>query len=141
MDVSMIAYDLDGIFVNDIHILDNLHTLLKIRSENLKPLFIPIDDYVIITGRPNIDMQDTLRWFEMFFSNKPQKIFHNNTDFTKAKEYKLDTLSNIHKEYNINIFIESEKEQADFLRDNLKGIEVYHFSEFINSQLQKLKYI
>lgn len=135
----MIAYDLDGIFVNDIHITDNLEKLLKIRSENLKPLFVPNDDYIIITGRPSIDIQDTLQWIDTFFTNKPKKIFHGNENINESKIYKLNTLKDIQHSFQIDIFIESEKEQADFLKANLNGIMVFHFSEFINSQIQRLK--
>jgi hypothetical protein len=135
----MIAYDLDGVFINDIHILDNLSELLRIRSENLKPIFTPAHDFVIITGRPNIDEEDTNAWADRFFTKQPLGIFHNNRSLDTAKEYKLKVLKAYAKELNIHTYIESDKEQADYLKKHLwKDIRVLHFEEFINTMIERL---
>ena len=89
----MIAFDLDGIFVNDIVIQeDTLDDLLNIRSHSLKPLFILDYDYAIITGRPIIDQSMTKYWFKTFFNRQPSFIFNDNKDIENDKYYKRDVL-------------------------------------------------
>jgi len=127
----MIAYDLDGIFVNDLHITDNLENLLKIRTKNLKPLFQPKGEYVIITGRPIEDKEYTMKWIESFFTNKPIRVYHENTDKNKAKEYKVKV---INENPDINVFFESEKEQAEWINNNT-NITVHHFETFIKKAI------
>ena len=135
----MLAYDLDGIFINDFHITDfenlDVEDLLSTRNK-LQPLFLPEDDFIVITGRPMSDLSHTLSWFDTFFTNKPLKIFHENDDFSKAKEYKLSVLKNIKTEFNVQAFIESDKKQVDYLKQHISDIEIYHFAELISKKLQ-----
>ena len=134
----MIAYDLDGILVNDIKFEDDqLENLLQVRSENLKPFFTPAGKFVIITGRPIIDISYTTSWAESF-GISPIKIFHGNLDLNKGEEYKLDILTKYKDEYNITHFIESSFRQTEFLKGRIQGVEVIHFAEFINRSLREL---
>lgn len=134
----MIAFDLDGIFVNDMEFNDDqLTNLLYVRSFNMKPIFTPAGEYVIITGRPVIDTWDTTYWSSKFGIN-PVKFFHDNLDLEKGEEYKLEILTEHKDELNITHYIESSLRQTEFLKGKIQGVEIIHFAEFINQSLRNL---
>lgn len=109
----MIAYDIDGIFINDFDISKiNLESYLKIRNF-AKPLFIPQGKYCLITGRPIVDKEQTIQWINYYFSkNLPCKIYLGSQNLNESVQYKLNILTT----GNINIFIESDLEQVKYLK-------------------------
>ena len=124
----MIAYDIDGVFIpdSDPSIFKTLVEYLDWRS-NQKPSFIPTGDYVMITGRPESDLDWTLSWLDKFFSNKPAKLYHFSTDIRFAKEYKLHV---INTDISILKFIESCPIQAQYIIDNLtREVEVVVYDQ------------
>ena len=133
----MTAYDLDGIFVSDLHITDNLEELLKFRVNNVKPLFEPDGDYYIITGRPIEDKEHTLKWIDTFFKNKPLKVFHDNDDWSKPNEYKLKVLK---ENLDVDTFFESELYQVEWINNNITHVKVHHFETFIRKAINEKRY-
>jgi hypothetical protein len=140
----MIAFDLDGVFVPDLKWDESKHThLLYFRHNHMYPIFTPIGEYSIITGRPFGDREETMKWIEGFFDNKPKAVYHDNNDFSLAKEYKEKVLS---EHLEITMFIESDIEQVLYLRKSrLVKAEIIHFKEFVAKALgvfsESLSYI
>ena len=133
----MKAFDLDGVFIPDL-VFENkqLKDVLRFRSFNMQNVFEPRCDYYIITGRPNSDFKDTSDWIDRFFTNKPLKLFHSNTDFQNAADYKVSVLNETTE---IDIYIESDILQVEYIRKYLsRNVRVIHFSEFIKEALDNV---
>jgi hypothetical protein len=135
----MIAFDLDGIFLPDIHFdtEEQLSQLLHVRSRHLSPILLPTMPYYLITGRPLQDKPDTDFWINEFFpkQNRPGIIFHDNHDIDNAITYKASVLSDNPE---IDIFVESDASQVTALR-GLVNCRIEHFGEFVNRALQTLQ--
>ena len=130
----MIGFDIDGVFIGDKNQSAPLDEYLKTRGY-FSPLFIPEGKYVLVTGRPSIDKDDTLAWVrESFAINPPQEIYHENKDMMLAKEYKVSAIL----KSKVDIFIESDKEQVDYFKRVLynTNIKIVHFSDFILDKLR-----
>lgn len=132
----MIAFDLDGVFIPDLHFNKaELDTVLNFRHTFMTPIFEPEGPYYIITGRPVSDKQYTLEWIKNNFKNPPLKIFHDNPDFQRASEYKVEVLMSNPE---IDIFIESDIMQVQFIEKNMKrSIEIIHFPTFISESIRQ----
>lgn len=137
----MIAYDLDGVLINDsvfgVH-SSVLHYLIQ-REECCYPLFYPSGDWCIITGRPKApDEPYTLRWLRKYFvDNPPKHVFHDNTMIENGALYKASV---INEHPGITMFIESSKKQTEIISTLLKRpIELVCFSEFLSHFFHDMK--
>lgn len=131
----MIGYDLDGVLGPDFIETDNLDELLRVRDENLRPLFNPPGEWVLITGRPVGDKKSTTKWIAKFFDNPPIQIYHKNKDMKKAAEYKAKVINKID---NLKLFIESDINQVDIIVENVT-IPVIHFETMMVAILNELQ--
>lgn len=131
----MIAFDIDGVFLSDQDInAANIEDILRVRSNYLKPLFVPKGDYVLITGRPAQDKEDTQRWVNKFFDRKPLCVYHENTDMRKSAQYKAAVLN---ENKNIHCFLESDRSQAEVIR-SLTNTKIIVFEDLIYESLLAL---
>ena len=136
----MIAFDLDGVFVSEfLHNSDReLERVLAVRAKNILPIFRIRFPYYIITGRPKIDEEDTLRWISAVFEpgERPKQVFHDNPDFSKPIDYKVAVLR-AHRE--ITTFVESAVEQVEQVSKLVPECRVFHFEELITPIFNELK--
>ena len=124
----MIAFDLDGVFINDIIFDDTqVEEMCHIRNNLMLPLFQMVGDYCIITGRPIQDSSGTVEWIDRTFVAKPSAIFHGNKNASFPEEYKLSVLNSNPL---IKLFIESDARQVEFLRKHCKT-KIVLFSDII----------
>jgi hypothetical protein len=141
----MIAYDIDGIFVGDM-IFDDLgpnakKTMLAIRHTKIKPIFEPLGDYFMVTGRPIDDKASTVNWVMTSFENPPLRVYHDNPNppgWQGSAEYKLKVLENVPE---ITMFVESGEDQVKFIKENLKRKDVYVmlFKDFVRLSLELVR--
>ncbi len=136
----MIAFDLDGVFVSEFaHDSDlELERVLAVRTENILPIFRIRFPYYIITGRPKIDEEDTLRWINTVFEpeERPKRVFHDNPDFSRPIDYKVSVLR-AHRE--ITTFVESAVEQAEQVSKLVPECRVLHFEALVAPIFSELK--
>ncbi len=136
----MIAFDLDGVFVSEfLHNSDReLERVLAVRAENILPIFRIRFPYYIITGRPKVDEENTLRWINTVFEpeERPNRVFHDNPDFSRPIDYKVSVLR-AHRE--ITTFVESAIEQAKQVSKLVPECRVLHFEELIAPIFNELK--
>lgn len=133
----MIAFDIDGVICPDIIIQDNLNDLLRFRTHNIRSLFKPKGLYCLITGRPSIDKEDTLKFVAREFEdNLPQAIYHDNDDLANSIDYKAKVLNDNRL---ITVFIESDPIQAEAIALKMKrSLEILTFQELIELGLRSL---
>jgi len=133
----MIAFDIDGVFCPDIIIRDDLDDLLRFRTHSIKALFKPKGPYCLITGRPSIDREDTMKFVTREFEdNLPQTIYHDNDDLINSVEYKAKVLND---DRMITIFVESDPMQAEAIALKMRrSIEILTFQELIELGLNNL---
>lgn len=143
---KLVGFDLDGVFLPDLFIPKDRHIepafhlsiALQFRCWNLKSIFTPTFEYVIITGRPTIDQIQTEYWINKFLNkNLPKKLFIGtfSPNSEEAKEFKTKTLN---ENVDITSFIESDLSQVNYLKENVrKDCEIIHFESLIMSQLEK----
>lgn len=131
----MIGYDLDGVLGPDIIIKGNLGELLRIRDQNLKPLFNPPGEWVLITGRPIEDRKSTTKWILDNFENPPVKIYHKNESLDTAAEYKASVINKIP---DLRLFIESDESQVEYLTQNTI-VKIIHYSTMMEDILKELQ--
>lgn len=135
----MIAFDLDGVFVSDlVHTPDDLDIVLAVRNTNIRPVFRVTLPYYIITGRPECDREDTLRWIEAVFApdERPRKVFHDNPDFTNPVDYKVKILA---ENSEITTFVESDAEQVVALRKRVSRCRILTFEELLRPMLEGIE--
>lgn len=131
----MIAFDLDGVFIPDIapdlwDTEEYKKVILKIRSEYLVPIYQPNFPYIVITGRPFCDKEDTLSWFNKFFKVKPTQVYHDNLDLTKSPEYKADVLNSLPI---ISLYVESCGKQVDIIKSLVtRRVRILTFQNFLH---------
>lgn len=134
----MVGYDIDGVLVNDqVFGKGNDEHVLALRSKSLYPLIEPDDEFVLVTGRPSTDVDQTMAWVNTFFTRKPVNVFHGNHDYRFAGQYKTEVL-NTHPE--ITTFIESDARQAAYIKKNvLTGCVVIHFETLVKDAIQRVE--
>lgn len=137
----MIAYDFDGVIVNDI-LFDGeqVDDVLRIRTHNVLPLFQPFGKYAIITGRPVSDYEDTLKFVKTRLKVPPVKIFHECQNMMFAYQYKADVLI---ENTEIHTYVESCSVQSQRILDIVskhRRIKVIHFAEMISKNLKAAYY-
>lgn len=137
----MIAYDLDGVFIPELVWKDSIADhLLYFRHNHMTPIFQPEGDFILITGRPYIDKQETIKWIDEHWTNKPLLIFHDNTDYRYGVDYKIKVLR---ENPQIRTFVESELIQVYKIESALKSwgmnTKIIHFPTLISSYLNSIK--
>lgn len=133
----MIGFDLDGVLVSDLNWPDGLtlDKFLQMRADVPFANFIPKGKYVIVTGRNSSDYRYTMLWIEKNLSdNPPYKVFHDCEHYSKAAEYKAKVIN----ENGIRVFIESDKNQVEYLRENCPNCKVYHYGSFLSEAFSNL---
>jgi len=130
MNNKIIAYDLDGIFLSDVTIENGEQ--LDFRRDYIQPIFQPQGEYVIITGRPAEDRQDTADWIDRNLVVKPKKVYHGNDRIERSACYKAHVLCCLKDE--IGVFVESNKEQAEELSSLGLDIKIVH----LETEIQRL---
>ena len=129
----MDAFDLDGIFVPDIIYNSSTFGLVQYSRMNLlRPIFYPKKSFVLITGRPVCDKDQTVLWLDIV-GLKPEKVFHDNLDIKDSAQYKESVLL---ANPEITRFIESDLSQVDYLRNRL-DCEVVWFNDIIQGSLYR----
>lgn len=133
----MVAFDLDGVFVNDLK-LGNLSiedsTLIKMRDFVFIPIFVPDKPFFIITGRPVQDKYSTERFAKKYLPNCAGVFCDNKTigEHSSAR-YKATVLN---EQKSIQVFVESSQEQIQIIRANLyRDVKIVWFSNLINGAL------
>lgn len=135
--MNCIGYDLDGVFLSDFFLPSDMSVeeFLKIRAFFPSSIFIPRGKYVIITGRNCTDKPFTEDWIKKnLSSNPPQYLFHECTDFRYAAKYKAEVIN----KNKIPVFVESDKDQVEFLRKECPTCRIYHFGSLISETLSNL---
>jgi len=128
---NITAFDLDGVFIPDCDEIPDLgdHEAYMNLTQYMQPVFKPVGEWILLTGRPAEYEALTKSWLLKYFSNQPKMILHSRDPEKESnEEYKLRMI----KEHNIDVYIESDKKIVDYLKGNLdldKKI-VVHFSEF-----------
>jgi hypothetical protein len=136
LDTTNVAFDLDGVFIPDMHFKqEDLDKMIYARTNFLKPLFSLIDfDYFIITGRPIEAKIETLTW--LFESKlKPKKVFHDCPNIKYSSEYKIKVLNDNPQ---ITLFIESDMHQVIQIREKINKCIIVHFETFLVDSLKNL---
>lgn len=135
------GYDIDGIFLADYKGSD-IKPYLKIRTENLVPIFQPVGKFTLVTGRPVCDRKDVYNWVDTFFTLKPVRICCGmpdlTFDYTKVAQYKAEMI----ERYNIEVFFESSFDQVSCIRYYLNEMDhnckIIHWETFINESIHGL---
>lgn len=137
--MSYPAFDLDGVICPDVkwdgdtssYGIKRLHSL----RSNIYPIFYPSGPFFIVTGRPKQDREETWNWLNEH-EIRPTDIFFMDNDLTKWGTVTIvEHKSRIINSMPIKYFVESEKRQADMIREGV-SVPVIHFSEFIKHQLE-----
>lgn len=136
----MIGYDLDGVLITDMKLdwknasQSEVNAVLRFRKEFPAPIFTPKGDYVIITGRPVTDKEDTLEWVSSFLPNKPLHVYHDNLDMSNPHLYKARMIN----ELGLRMFIESEKHQVEALTNLCPACKIVLFKDLIHEKINEL---
>lgn len=132
----MVGFDLDGVFIPDLKHEwgNNDGEVLNFRKTKIQPTFIPKGDYVIVTGRPKSDKQDTLEWVSCFLHNPPLGVYHDNTCMKEPYLYKASIINSL----GITIFFESELSQVEKLTELCPSCRIVHFEGMINAAIDGL---
>jgi len=141
----MNAYDLDGVLLSDIEIDGDIHEFLY-RRRKAHPIFIPPKPFCIITARPLVDEEITKEWLKEH-NIEPEYVKFNSYTTNKDDIFDLFTIEDainhkskcIDEDSNIRIFIESDEEQANGIRNSIKrnDVIVYHFKEWLLSKIME----
>ena len=136
----MIAFDLDGVFVSDLahRSEQELERVLAVRAENIRPLFRLRFPYYIITARPKVDEEHTLRWINAVFEpdERPKRVFHNNPNYTRPADYKVSVLS---ENPEITTFVESDADQLAQIARMVPKCRILHFEALLAPVLYALE--
>ncbi len=133
----MIGFDLDGVLISDLRFPDNMsiEEFLEMRKSEPMANFVPRGDYVIVTGRNSTDVSYTMDWIkENLASNMPFRVFHDCPNYTLAAQYKAKIINT----KGIRVFIESDKKQVEYLKENCPYCRVVHFSDYISQCLNSI---
>jgi len=131
----MIAFDLDGVFINDADLSKcTLTNYLEQRTTWPKPLFYPKEPFVIVTGRlKSVDTNALHSWCGAH-NFHPQEIYMNPYGIGSAHIHKSEVYRS---NENLTLFVESCTVQANHIR-KATGKEVICFPEFITQRLGEL---
>jgi uncharacterized HAD superfamily protein len=159
MKTILIGLDIDGVLVSDVHPeeswdnidMSSLYWYRKsavpfINLAKLPRSFASLPDvklhYVLVTGRPAPDAENTKHWLQRFFQDLPHDLFHCDYDQMTvggSAEHK----SNVVNRLNISLFVESCPEQALSITLNCPTCHVVTMDDVIfnglNSYLSKLE--
>ena len=124
----MQAFDFDGVFVPDFDYVDIDQSQFETVWLAINPIFEPIGDYIIITGRSKADL--IWSWCRRHLSNQPKMIYANIMNIDPA-EHKLQTLNKLA----LTNFVESDLAQVGHLVTN--GIDCVWSMPRITKALQK----
>lgn len=128
---NLTAFDLDGVFIPDCDHIPNIgdhNDYLEI-TLYMQPVFRPVGEWILLTGRPQEFEHITKSWLLKYFTNQPKIVLHSR-DSTKEsnEEYKLRMIN----ENDIDVFVESDRDIVNHLKSNLDVDKktIVHFSEF-----------
>jgi hypothetical protein len=117
--MSIVAFDLDGIFAKEYHWLGKLfdhHPLIaaKIRDNWMGVLYRPVTPGIIITGRMESDTNSTKRWL------RSHRIYYSDIAFNHIG-WRFDEIVECKafwlKHHRVDVYVESEQRIIDRLRD------------------------
>lgn len=134
--IDIVGFDLDGVIITDLKFDGKDFVHLNTLRKSCYNIFTPSCDFIIATGRPEVDRSETESWLSAHKIN-PIKLHmrdRNNIDWTheQVSIYKADVINSYkNSNYNIKMFIESNLEEVQRIQ-NLVSIPVYHFSTLIN---------
>lgn len=134
----LLGLDLDGVLVPDCDQIPNLGGLTEFYTltRYMQPFFRPKGDWIIVTGRPACYRGITESWVERQFhepANRPLDLYHDIGANETPQEYK----ARIIRLREIDVFVESDKEQALWLGRELKGeCNVFQLSHYLSRHLQ-----
>jgi len=128
---NLTAFDLDGVFIPDCDQIPDLgdHEAYLNLTMYMQPVFKPVGEWILLTGRPAEFESVTKSWLLKYFSNQPTMILHQrDPDSEDNMQYKLRMI----KENEIDVYIESDKDIVEFLKGNLDIDQktIVHFEEF-----------
>jgi len=137
------AFDMDGVIVSDINMdYNNPEQLEKIKQIRMvcEPIFRPHGTFVIITGRPENEHDQTWQWLEMY-NVKPQRVFFKPEQYDFSKQSIIDHKARTIRELNrtlyygyVTKFVESDKTQVEGISKQV-DIPVIHFPVFSSNAL------
>lgn len=137
----MIAFDIDGLLVNDLNCTEYPHLDWRY---NVSP-FIQWTktDYYLISGRPaTIDYEETCAWVEKYFIKKPKNIYlfdgeWNGFDIEISTNFKASLLDELDE---VKIYVESCPKQTELITQKVQrwDVCVIHMETLINESLISL---
>lgn len=128
---NLTAFDLDGVFIPDCDHIPNIgdhNDYLEI-TLYMQPVFRPVGEWILLTGRPQEFEHITKSWLLKYFTNQPKIVLHSRDSTTESnEEYKLRMIN----ENDIDVFVESDRDIVNHLKSNLDVDKktIVHFSEF-----------
>jgi len=135
MNKPKIAFDMDGVFLPDYNHIPNFsEEEFFAQTLYAKPLFMPVYDYEVITGRYEQWRNITEQWFDQLV-NQPKTIHMRPQHMKSSKKYKAEKLL---KNPHIEIYVESELETVEYLKEHV-NIQVIHYNEFVTSKILSLR--
>ena len=128
---NLTAFDFDGVFIPDCDQIPDLgdHEAYLNLTMYMQPVFKPVGEWILLTGRPVEYESITKSWLLKYFTNQPKMILHQrDSEKEDNKDYKLRMI----EENDIDVYIESDKEIVDFLKSSLDVDKktIVHYSEF-----------
>jgi hypothetical protein len=128
---NITAFDLDGVLIPDCDHIPDLgdHNAYLNLTMYMQPVFKPVGEWILLTGRPAQFEHITKSWLLKYFSNQPKMILHQRDQEKENNEqYKLRMIN----EHDIDVYIESDKKIVDHLKTNLDVDKktIVHFSDF-----------
>lgn len=128
---NLTAFDLDGVFIPDCDQIPDLgdHEAYLNLTMYMQPVFRPVGEWILLTGRPAQFEHVTKSWLLKYFSNQPKMILHSRDDEKETnEEFKLRMI----KEHDIDVYIESDIKIVNHLKGHLDMDKktIVHFSEF-----------
>lgn len=137
LQVSQIAFDLDGVLVPDFDQLPMIGGLDEFyhMATFIRPIFAPQGDYSIITARPVEYKATTLQWCEKYLYPLPKDLFHERSSETGGA-YKAAVLNN---NKHITTYVESDPAIVSYLKKNVTtGCDIVHFAYFLQKELMRV---
>ncbi|MFC0212307.1 hypothetical protein ACFFK0_07510 [Paenibacillus chartarius] len=127
------AWDLDGVFLRDVdsaQYRDNLEEALMLRDSMAPAAFAPKvrNGDIIITGRPSLDRERTIRWLQKHNFNIPI-VFRDDDIETPTAESTARWKGNRAVELGFTHFVESEAEQAVHMASMYPELRVTWWNE------------
>lgn len=128
---NITAFDLDGVFIPDCDQIPDLgdHEAYLNLTMYMQPVFKPVGEWILLTGRPLEFEHITKSWLLKYFANQPKLILHQRDPSKETnEEYKLRMI----KEHDIAVYIESDPTIMEYLKKNLDIDQkvLVHFSDF-----------